>query len=104
MSNPRRNVPSVEDVRVPRNSWPIAPWRSTPRSSLLSAPAAMHMKRPPSEMDSGRFLARLVAEQCDLQCVAVLRVGEDVVSLVHLVEPEPVSDEPAGLEPAGGEH
>ena len=37
--NERKNVPSVEGARTPVNSLPMPPCRSTPRSSMLSAPA-----------------------------------------------------------------
>ena len=40
-SNERRNDPSVEGARIPANRSPIAPCRSSSRSSMLSAPAAM---------------------------------------------------------------
>lgn len=39
--NARRKLPSVDGARTPANAFAIAPCRSTPTSSMLSAPASM---------------------------------------------------------------
>jgi hypothetical protein len=45
--NDRRNGPTVDGARSPANTMLIAPWRSTSRSSIESAPAAIPAIRHP---------------------------------------------------------